>query len=446
MFFNFQDKFKFFQTFAKQSHTGSVKTVATSSRYLASGGNDDRIVIYDMQNRSETQMLLHHTGTITSLSFTPDDTHLMTTSEDGSISAVRSGSWVVEKIWHRAHKGSPINHLTIHSSGKMALSLGKDLVLRTWNLVKGRQVFATNLNSKPSLGKVCECVEWSIDGKTFCLTGAKVCEIWSAETASVVKTISCQSKPNCIAWINETTIAIGMEDGNLTIAGINREKDVIIRAYEKRVKAIKFLNGKLVTVCSTGEVTMWSVTSDCDLEKMCSIEIGCRPICIALIETSDAGELVKEEIKVEEINTEIKTKNFGRSVEIEVEDEEIGFKTPKDKKKKRKSEKVSNLVEESPKIKRKKVKNDELIVEETKISPKRVKGNNNLVESSKKKKRNSLEADHVKLSHSKVKSPKSLENVVSKKKLKNKNKANVSLQEEPKEDKKFKNKKRKSMF
>lgn len=295
----------------------------------------------------------------------------MTASEDGSATMVRSGSWTVEKKWERAHKGSPVNHLTIHSSGKLALSLGKDLSLRTWNLVKGRQVYATNLNSKPSLGKVCECVESSPDGKYFCLTGAKVCEIWIIETAACVKTISCESKPNCIAWIDDSTVVVGMEDGNLMIAGINRDEDVVIRAYEKRVKAVKFLNGKLVTVCSTGEVTMWSVTAEHELEKMCSIQIGCRPICIALIETSDAGEVVKEEVKVEEKIGEKKGSNFGRSVEIEVEEEEIGFKTPKNKKNKRKNEEIGNLVE-SPNNKKKK-KDEEQVVEEVKKSSKKGK-------------------------------------------------------------------------
>lgn len=458
-----------------------------------------KFLYFSLNNFHFVLQLLHHTGTVTSLAFTPDGTHLITASEDGAMSAVRSGSWVVEKIWQRAHKGSAINHLTVHSSGKMALTLGKDLVIRTWNLVKGRQVYATNLNSKPSLGKVCEYVEWSTDGKHFCLTGAKVAEIWSAETASCAKTISCQSKPNCISWIDDCTVIIGMEDGNLMIAGINKDEDVIVKAYEKRVKAIKFLNGKLVTVCSTGEVTMWSVTSDNELEKMCSIEIGCRPICISLIETSDTTDEaeLKEEIKVEDKTTEKKEKNFGRSVEIEVEGEEIGFKTPTKKKSNKRKNEVSNLLETpTSKIKKvesnsepseiddtkkssKKQKNKKMVEEEVHESSKKIKEEpKNILRSHKKKfeKRNfnvvsspnvSPKADKKNAMSSAKKSKKaspkknvhqgivSDENVLkaenlTNKKLKNKSKAkdigNVSLQEPTKDAKKSKNKNRKSMF
>lgn len=35
--------------------------------------------------------------------------------------------------------------LAVHPSGKMALSVGKDHTLRTWNLVKGRPAYTTNL-------------------------------------------------------------------------------------------------------------------------------------------------------------------------------------------------------------------------------------------------------------------------------------------------------------
>jgi protein MAK11 len=40
---------------------------------------------------------------------------------------------------------SAVTSLSVHPSGKLALSVGTDATLRTWNLVKGRQAYATNL-------------------------------------------------------------------------------------------------------------------------------------------------------------------------------------------------------------------------------------------------------------------------------------------------------------
>jgi len=40
---------------------------------------------------------------------------------------------------------SAVTSLSVHPSGKLALSVGYDAALRTWNLVKGRQAYTTNL-------------------------------------------------------------------------------------------------------------------------------------------------------------------------------------------------------------------------------------------------------------------------------------------------------------
>lgn len=38
-----------------------------------------------------------------------------------------------------------VNCISIHPSGKMALSVSKDKTLRTWNLIKGRSAYVTNM-------------------------------------------------------------------------------------------------------------------------------------------------------------------------------------------------------------------------------------------------------------------------------------------------------------
>lgn len=86
---------------------------------------------------------------INNVRFTPDATHLFSVSSDGSMAAIRTGSWISEGKWKAPHGGKAVNHISIHPSGKLALTLGADLTLKTWNLVKGRQVCQTSpiLNS-----------------------------------------------------------------------------------------------------------------------------------------------------------------------------------------------------------------------------------------------------------------------------------------------------------
>lgn len=85
-------------------------------------------------------MLTTHNSAVNHLRFTPDATHLLSASSDGSLAAIRTGSWIPEGLWKTPHNNKSVNHITIHPSGKLALTLGADLTLKTWNLIKGRQV------------------------------------------------------------------------------------------------------------------------------------------------------------------------------------------------------------------------------------------------------------------------------------------------------------------
>lgn len=39
-----------------------------------------------------------------------------------------------------------MNFVSVHPTGKLALTVGKDRSLRTWNLITGRSAFITNLH------------------------------------------------------------------------------------------------------------------------------------------------------------------------------------------------------------------------------------------------------------------------------------------------------------
>jgi len=49
--------------------------------------------------------------------------------------------------------------ISIHPSGKLALSIGKDRKLITWNLIKGRSAYVTNIK------EIASVVKWSLSGE-----------------------------------------------------------------------------------------------------------------------------------------------------------------------------------------------------------------------------------------------------------------------------------------
>nr|CAH7761256.1 unnamed protein product [Callosobruchus chinensis] len=175
---------KLTQSFATHNHTSSIRCVATADHYVASGSADDRLMIYDMKKRKEHCMLTHHNATVNAVQFTANGSHVLSGSADGVLSIIKTGNWKLEKIWDKAHKGDPILDIAVHPTGKLALSLGQDYALRTWNLVKGRQAYAINLSTKSkdfrSLEKIC----WCNDGVKFLLYGGRYTEVWSIETGN----------------------------------------------------------------------------------------------------------------------------------------------------------------------------------------------------------------------------------------------------------------------
>jgi len=72
---------------------------------MVSSSTDETIEVYNMVRRCHVRTILQHSGTVTSLTFTPDESHLISTSDDGSIAMFETGSWKLKKLWDKAHKG-----------------------------------------------------------------------------------------------------------------------------------------------------------------------------------------------------------------------------------------------------------------------------------------------------------------------------------------------------
>lgn len=277
------------QSFASHSHTSSVRSVAHEKHLLASGGADDRIVIYNLKTRTELYTLDHHNGTVNCLQFTNDASHLISGGADGTLAIVRTGSWQLEKIWDKAHKGSAIIDIAIHSSGKLALTLGGDCTLRTWNLIKGRQAFAVNLYSKSSDPKNLQQIKWAPDGVLFALIGGKYSEIWSIETGGIYKSISHEERVTSCAWMTTSTLVIGYETGQIGIVDIKTARIKLKNAHNSRIKSINTCKEYFITATSSGEVKIWNKK----FKEIAKFDTGCRLTCMCIL----------DEIKTEEKET-----------------------------------------------------------------------------------------------------------------------------------------------
>lgn len=97
-------------------HTGIVNTICISSnnKWLASGGDDGAIKLWDIVKGKIIHTLRGHTGSINSLSFTPDCRIIASASDDGTV-----------KLWSTA-SGEVIRTLKGHSESVKSVKFSPD--------------------------------------------------------------------------------------------------------------------------------------------------------------------------------------------------------------------------------------------------------------------------------------------------------------------------------
>ncbi|KAI1393209.1 WD40 repeat-like protein [Hypoxylon trugodes] len=224
------DQVEFADTFLFNAHNSAIRCLALSPPsapepgklqkvMLASGSSDERINVYNISahppNRKnqdvlssvaprkilenpknrEIGTLLHHSSTITKLSF-PTKSKLISASEDSTIAVTRTRDWsVLSTIKAPIPKpqGRPsgdtaalgatpagVNDFAVHPSMKLMISVSRgERCMRLWNLMTAKKAGVLNFNrdmlqevgeGKHSLGEGREVVWGSTeDGDEFCV-------------------------------------------------------------------------------------------------------------------------------------------------------------------------------------------------------------------------------------------------------------------------------------
>ncbi|XP_023703551.1 p21-activated protein kinase-interacting protein 1-like [Cryptotermes secundus] len=296
------------QSFADHSHRASIRSVCANGKFLASGSADETIHVYDMNARKESGILVHHIGTVNCLSFSPNGSHLLSGGEDGSIAIFRTGSWQLEKVFAEAHKGEAVTLLSVHPSGKLALSVGTDATLRTWNLVKGRQAYATNLGkNRTGKGRAVSCLLWSPDGSMYVIAVGTEVSVYDVHTAGIMHTFQLAKKVTCICFSQVTQLVVGDEGGGLSVHSISdREQLNTFDAHKHRVKSVSFISIKdkhfLASASSSGQIKLWNCKGG-KLREICHTNSDCRITCLLMLEAPQSRQLNQKHIKEECMQT-----------------------------------------------------------------------------------------------------------------------------------------------
>ncbi|XP_030625043.1 p21-activated protein kinase-interacting protein 1-like [Chanos chanos] len=241
--------------FTHHAHTASLSSVASSERFIATGSKDETIQLYDMKKRTEHGSLLHHDGSISCLQFY-GTSHLLSGGEDGLLCVWSTKKWECLKSI-KAHKGS-LTALSVHPSGKLALSVGTDKTLRTWNLIDGRSAFIKNIKQNAHI------VLWSPEGSKYVVVINEKVDVYSLDTASVISTIRNPKRISTIKFLKENLLAVAGDEETVRIYDLTSQKCVCeFTAHETRVKAIDSFTTEdtcvVVTASNDGFIKLWKV-------------------------------------------------------------------------------------------------------------------------------------------------------------------------------------------
>ncbi|KAM9720162.1 p21-activated protein kinase-interacting protein 1-like [Menidia menidia] len=279
--------------FTHHAHTASVSVVAASERFVVTGSKDETIQVYDMKKKTDHGALLHHDGTVTCLEFY-GTTHLLSGGEDGLLCVWGTKKWECLKSI-KAHKGH-VTSLSVHPSGKLALSVGTDKTLRTWNLINGRSAFIKNIKLNAHI------VRWSPDGDRYVVVANDKLDIYKLETASVEGTLTNPKRISSVKFLNNSILAVAGDDETVRICDVGKLKWVCeFKAHETRVKAVDSLMVEdycvVVTASNDGFIKLWKILLKEELESptlLGEVNTTARLTCLAVWKPSTVQEIAEK--------------------------------------------------------------------------------------------------------------------------------------------------------
>ncbi|XP_045667630.1 p21-activated protein kinase-interacting protein 1 [Ursus americanus] len=266
--------------FTHHAHTASLSAVAVNSRFVVTGSKDETIHIYDMKKKIDHGALVHHNGTITCLKFY-GNRHLISGAEDGLICVWDAKKWECLKSI-KAHKGH-VTFLSIHPTGKLALSVGTDKTLRTWNLVEGRSAFIKNIKQNAHI------VEWSPRGEKYVVVILNKIDVYQLDTASVSGTITNEKRISSVTFLSESVLAVAGDEEVVRVFDCDSLMCLCeFKAHENRVKDMFSFevpeHHVIVTASSDGFIKMWKLKQDKRVPPslLCEVKTNARLTCLGV--------------------------------------------------------------------------------------------------------------------------------------------------------------------
>jgi WD40 repeat protein/serine/threonine protein kinase len=253
-------------------------------RFLALGGFDSQIRIWEPSTGKLLSEYFGHGGSIAGLKWSPDGQQIISTGrEDGAVN-----------IWEPL-TGKMLRHFRGHLQGVHALAWSRDgTKIGSASLDGTAKIWDTKSSdpSKINLGttKSVASVAWSADGQHLLAGGGGYIQVWNAGNNALEKSLP-RSGVAAVAWHpGSERIASGAVDGNLEVwdlaAGTNL---TTVRAFEAGFRFLRWnRQGTMLAAAGSGFLKIWDATAQ---NLLASVDVHYSP-CYALDWSPDGKGIV----------------------------------------------------------------------------------------------------------------------------------------------------------
>lgn len=269
------------QSFAVRGHSGSIRSIAASpnGRLALSAGFDETINLFGLKKR---KLLQTSEGAFNCVTFV-GNSHFIGGSVDGDIYVYEcKGSTMALVKTLKGHK-SAVFSLSVHPSEKLLLSLSKDNSMRTWNLIKGRCAFVTNIKSQAHL------IQWSKSGNEFMIAANNEIYLYN-NSGALEHSIKLEKRVNSVEFITHDVFIVASDSGKLEFFDLKKGTSMMnFEAHDVRIKSVKGVgldeptkSCLFVTASSDGIVKLWSTSrpGHDKPQKIAEVDIGARLTCM----------------------------------------------------------------------------------------------------------------------------------------------------------------------
>ncbi len=251
---------------ARFSPGALVYTVAFSpdGKLLASGGDDNAVILWDVADGSEHKAFVEHSKSVTSVAFSPDGKLLASTSLDGYV-----------RLWHVSSEsrrislrhGGWVESVAFSPNGELLVSGGGD---------QGGSVILWDVSQKHDIATfsghagLVESVAFSPDGRMLASASRdKTIKLWDVEGQRMRRTLSGHSSiVQAVAFSPDgETLASSSRDNTIKLWKVSSEENLATFEIQNNLyvyaEAIAFsLDGKLLaSACVDYTVKLWDVVN-----------------------------------------------------------------------------------------------------------------------------------------------------------------------------------------